>query len=421
MPYKVLFDELKTLEQASIEQDASTKYTFNIFSILRKYDDEVGLHSRFLAELLNPQASHGIPIFQQLFIDDVINPAINNQEWQQERLDSKILYHCDTEVNIKGFGRVDIILKSSKNVIVIENKIHASDQKNQLQRYFEACNKLGYALENIYILYLNKDGAQVTNYGKGNLCDSQFGQINYKNDINNWLDSCIQQTKKYPHIEQTLLQYKRLVSSLTGDNRSATMKESHIDLLYQDNNFKLAYDLSESLNSFQIDLQKRVWKELLAALKSKGYYFSFGDKNLQSCDENKIISEYYKDRNSSSLYGIQHKMGLFDGYNIHCFIQLNENIYYGITVAENGKRCQYPDGLIGLANKITDLNYEMRYRDSRSFLGGNILPSSPTNFKETSTIYKLIDQSSREQWVQKTVDEIITFIEDVKALEFIKN
>ena len=34
------------------------QYRFNIFSILRQEDDEVYLHSRFLAELLDPKGGH---------------------------------------------------------------------------------------------------------------------------------------------------------------------------------------------------------------------------------------------------------------------------------------------------------------------------------------------------------------------------
>lgn len=34
------------------------QYRFNIFTILRQEDDEVHLHSRFLAELLDPHGDH---------------------------------------------------------------------------------------------------------------------------------------------------------------------------------------------------------------------------------------------------------------------------------------------------------------------------------------------------------------------------
>ena len=45
-------------EYAALAQE--TKHAFNIFSILRHEDDEVNLHSRFIAELLDPQGTHGM-------------------------------------------------------------------------------------------------------------------------------------------------------------------------------------------------------------------------------------------------------------------------------------------------------------------------------------------------------------------------
>ena len=421
MVYKVFFNDLQEIEKISVEEESNTRYAFNIFSILRKDDDEVGLHSKFLAELLNPYASHNIPDFQRLFIEKVINPAIEVQEWQREFLDSNVLYNCQTEVLIEGFGRVDIILESSDNIIVIENKIHAADQKKQLQRYFEACLKMGYPPDAIYILYLNKVGIPVTSYGKGTLRDDQYGRINYKDDISSWLDVCVSEVSDYPHIKQTLLQYGRLVSSLTGDNRSAKMKKSHIDLLYQDNNFKLAHELSQSLNSFQIDLQKNVWQEMLFAFGQRGYRFKFCDKELQGCDQNIKVKNYYKNESKENrFYGIHYEIGNLEGYSIHCFIQLNHNIYYGMTVSSNKIRLQYPDKLVNLANQISRLNNHGRDSDTRWFLGINILPNVPVNFKTASSIYKLIGQESRSKWISQTVDEIVLFIEKVKELELIE-
>lgn len=427
MSYRTFFNKLKKIEQASIKEESITKYTFNIFSILRKYDEEVGLHSRFLAEMLNPKGSHSMSIFQQLFIEQVINPAIEAQEWQRELLDSTVKYNCKTEEYYQGLGRVDIVLKSDENVIVIENKIHAADQKNQLQRYFEACEKLGYCTQNIYILYLNKTGVKVTNHGQGKLQDDQFGQISYKEDISSWLDLCVNQVKSYPHIEQTLLQYKRLIASLIGDNRSVKMKNSHVELLYQDDNFKLAYELSQSLDDLQIDLQKKVWQALLIAFESKGYNFKFCDKDLQSCDENKKIKNYYKTKSKKNrFYGVQCEIGSLDKYTVHCFIQLNHNIYYGLTVSDNKKRIKYPNNFKELADKILSIkkivesNDKVRESSNNWFLGVHILPNEPINFKNVRSIYHLVEQSSRSQWVEQTVDEIVKFIKDMKTIAFIE-
>ncbi len=419
MVYNNLFQALEKIDQASTEEASNTKYGFNVFSILRRDDEEVGLHSKFLAELLSPTGSHGMDAFQKLFIDQVVNVAVGNQDWERLPLCPNQNYMCQTEVAIKNSGRIDIILKNHENIIVIENKIHASDQEKQLQRYYEAYKNIGYKPKNIYILYLNKYGDPVGAYGKGNLKDIDFAQISYKEDIANWLDACIAEAKQYPHIEHTLLQYRRLVGKLTGDTRSAKMKQAHIELLYQKDNFKLAHELSESFVSFQIDLQKKVWEGLQEALKAKGYTFEFCDKKLQVCDFRVAVKHYYKPRNASKLYGIHCKIGTVKAYDIHCFIQVNENIYYGMTIFQNTMRLQYPSSLIDLAGGISKLYPNGRLSDSKWFLGVNILPNMPINFKKPSNLYKLVDKDDRDNWIEQTTNEIVSFIENVKSLGLI--
>lgn len=420
MVYNNLFQALEKIDQASTEEASNTKYGFNVFSILRRDDEEVGLHSKFLAELLSPTGSHGMDTFQKLFIDQVVNVAVENQDGERLPLCSNQLYTCQTEVAIKNSGRIDIILKNHENIIVIENKIHAADQRKQLQRYYEACKNMDYKSENIYILYLNKYGDPVSTYGKGNLKDIDFAQINYKEDMTNWLDACIAEARPYPHIEHTLLQYRRLIGKLTGDTRSAKMKQAHIELLYQKDNFKLAHELSESLVSFQIDLQKKVWEELKITLESKGYNFSFCDKDLQVYDFSKAINNYYKAKNSSKLYGIQCKIGSSKQHDIHCFIQINQNIYYGMTVSQGAMRLQYPDAFIDLAKSINRLYPQARKKESKWFLGGDILPSKHIDFKEPRNLYQLVDKNSRDQWSKQTANEIVSFIENVKGLGIIE-
>lgn len=421
MVYNNLFQALEKIDQASTEEASNTKYGFNVFSILRRDDEEVGLHSKFLAELLSPTGSHGIDAFQKLFIDQVVNVAIENQDWERLPLCPNQNYMCQTEVAIKNYGRIDIVLKNNENIIVIENKINAYDQKAQLQRYYEACRDMNYEPENIYILYLNKYGDPVSAYSKGNLKDSDFAQISYKEDVANWLDACIVEARLYPHIEHTLLQYRRLVGKLTGDTRSAKMKQAHIELLYQKDNFKLAHELSESFVSFQIDLQKKVWEGLKEALKVKGYTFEFCDKKLQVCDFRVAVKHYYKPRNASKLYGIYCKIGTVKAYDVHCFIQVNENIYYGMTISQNTIRLQYPSSLIDLAGGISNLYPNGRLSDSKWFLGVNILPNTPINFKKPSNLYKLVDKDDRDNWIEQTTNEIVSFIKNVKSLGIMLN
>ena len=110
---------LQEKEQEFQQKHDKSKLDFNIFTILRKTGEEVGLHSRFLAELLNPNASHKIADFQQLFIETVLNNAIATQEWNREKLDSKVVYSCEVEYRFhnSSHGIADIIFEGKDNKI----------------------------------------------------------------------------------------------------------------------------------------------------------------------------------------------------------------------------------------------------------------------------------------------------------------
>ncbi|WP_045409770.1 PD-(D/E)XK nuclease family protein, partial [Vibrio jasicida] len=102
---------------------------FNVFSILRKENDEVALHSRFIGELLNPKGTHNqASTFLHLFIS-----SLNNKI----QLDNAN-FSLSIERSFGNFGRIDLVLTSENDVIVIENKIHAIDQTKQLERYNDA-------------------------------------------------------------------------------------------------------------------------------------------------------------------------------------------------------------------------------------------------------------------------------------------
>lgn len=53
-----LLQQVSYINKMYAKLEESENSSFNIFSILRHESEEVGLHSRFLAELLNPGGSH---------------------------------------------------------------------------------------------------------------------------------------------------------------------------------------------------------------------------------------------------------------------------------------------------------------------------------------------------------------------------
>lgn len=416
---------LQRKEKDYKNQHDNEKLDFNIFTILRKTGEEVGLHSRFLAELLNPKASHKIAEFQYLFIETVLNTAIETQDWNREKLNAGDIYDCKFEYSFKNptHGRADIILIGKKNIVVIENKIYAFDQKNQLAKYYKACQDLGYEDKNIYIVYLNRFGNNVSSYGKGDISDKDYGIINYKEDIFNFLNLCKAEVSNYPHIEYTIEQYIQTVSRITGQTRDAKMRQEYIDFLSEEENFKTVYKLSQNFESFQQHIQNETWKDLLSYFNHKNLSFTFCDNYLLPYDQEKAVKQYFLSRGKkgrAKAYGLCYKIIEKESVDVYCYIELNYHLYYSITLTnkEGLRLSECPSYLTNFKDQVEALRSDWKYTDKNENLGGQIYPKKTINFrKPNNNFFDIINEVNRQQWVIETANDVIKLIEDVKNID----
>ena len=195
------------------QRDAS----FNLFKVLRSSSDEVRLHSRFLAELLDPKGSHNL---NNIFLMQFIQGTLNLHE-----------FDVDTAFVQKEWNDIDILIRNQNGqAIIIENKIYANDQDNQLNRYFNIVNDLNYKEENIHVVYLTLDGKTASTQSlKGiptKIIDDNYYKISYKIDIPSWLCNCKKEAVDNPELRESIAQYISLISELTHTNQNALfMKE----------------------------------------------------------------------------------------------------------------------------------------------------------------------------------------------------
>ncbi len=216
----------KLLKQVSpiIEQDKTIQEEkrkrgekFNIFNTLKINNyDEVRLHSAFIAELLNADGNHGMgDIFLKQFIDQMklsVSNDFKSSFAETERYIGRI-----NKEKTEG-GNIDIIIELDNNKsIIIENKIYAGDQKNQLLRYNNYGKDHYNNYELIYLTLYGKD-ASSESLGKGQegeVKDTDYKRISYKVHIVNWLEKCQQLAYKHPLIRETISQYLSLIKQLT--------------------------------------------------------------------------------------------------------------------------------------------------------------------------------------------------------------
>ena len=125
---KNLLQQVATITQKNNELLDATGGRFNMFRIcgVNHYENT---HSAIIAELLNPNGSHSLKsAFLEAFLDliskDFIPTSFNPS--------SATVYTEYTTDN----GRIDILIEDNqKNALIIENKIYATDQYEQLKRY----------------------------------------------------------------------------------------------------------------------------------------------------------------------------------------------------------------------------------------------------------------------------------------------
>jgi hypothetical protein len=194
-------------------QDINKKYeqfaklsgeNFNVFSVLGLSSSE-NHYSLFIAELLNPKGSHGQgDLYFRLFINQL---GLTSDFKNIEVITEHDAGYVSTDYS-KG-GRIDIYIKSTPQNIIIENKIYAGDQPNQLYRYHSYD-------PNAELLYLTLDGKVPSEESLGNLNKEQIKLLSYQTDIVNWLNACIEKSSTLPIVRETIVQYRNIINKLTN-------------------------------------------------------------------------------------------------------------------------------------------------------------------------------------------------------------
>lgn len=241
-------------------QEAGVYY--NIFNIIGKASDEVNIHTKFLANLLNPKGDHGCGTdFLKLFLEQVkVNIGKNNLT------NTKVHYEYDigpiTEDYNNG-GRLDILIEISKDfAIIIENKIYADDQEKQLLRYYNYAQKY----KKYIIFYLTLHGDEPSNNSTGEN-DKYWEEISYEEHIKTFLESWLNDNdnKNKTHIYPIIQQYTQLIDYLTDNYVSEGEEEDIRNLLLKENNIKLAFELQKQI----LPAKKEIFKKLFNTLKEK--------------------------------------------------------------------------------------------------------------------------------------------------------
>lgn len=199
---------------------------FNLFTILDIETKENKTHSAFLAELLNPNGSHGLgDVFLKLFLTTINHneksDIVEDEKFQTSRAFVRVEHSigiinlCDKENEDPSKatgGRIDIYLEDkNRNALSIENKIHASDQKAQIQRYYN------HKKSRNTVYYLTLMGEEPSDFSKLKLESGvHFYNISYRDDILAWLELSLKEVSNFTSLREAINQYILLIKKLTN-------------------------------------------------------------------------------------------------------------------------------------------------------------------------------------------------------------
>lgn len=288
---------------------------FNLFSVLRTNSDEVYLHSRFLAFLLNPKASHGCgtallkTLLEVLHIKD---------------------FDLETASVQAEFKDIDIFVRNAKSqAIIIENKIYHHDEDEQIYRYDQLIKRQGYTF--ITNLYLTLDGSEPSEQSTKGL---KVDLISYETDIINWLERCVPLVARDAGLRESVFQYIELLKKLTSTDQGGIYMSELKKKVMEGDNLLLVADIEQAYKEALIDLQDQIWGRIRMYREA-----TYPDMPKPEDTANRdAIRNYYSKSRSNREYGLYFDLGAMTGF---VYIELNHRFYFGYGLPEEAKPSEH--------------------------------------------------------------------------------
>ncbi|WP_170020355.1 PD-(D/E)XK nuclease family protein [Campylobacter sp. RM16190] len=302
-------------------------HDYNIFTALLKENDEVRLHSRFLYSLLNTEGRHcQDDLFLQLFLKN-----IGEQDWINTK-EAKVF---------KEYQNIDIYITNGAKHIILENKIYANDQKEQIGRYIDLLreqykydsNKQEKQEPEILVVFLSPFGRSVSEYslGKYELKNGEltcrnfsvrYKEISYQSDILRWLNECEKEVENLTDLAVFIKHYRQVILSITNQKQGEKMDEL-AKIMAQ--NYNIIIDTMSQARKIVID---DFVKKLKDSLKIPDWSIETYEAQTDSGDELLLKAfkkescfyfalKIYKDNNGLNLKRAYFSLRTDDG-NINC-------------------------------------------------------------------------------------------------------
>ena len=391
--YRLLLTEAGQLYE---RHEAGRPAPFNVFSVLRTESDEVNLHSRFLAALLDYRISGK---GKRTNLKEFLLTVANVEDFDQAGVAVSRERH-----------NIDILVTNARRqAVVIENKIWAKDRSKQLQRYHEEMTSRGFGGNDIHLRYLTPDGRDPSRDSVGDL---KYENIAYRDtSFQEWLRNCQSRAYDEPALREVIGQYLALVQKLTGTDFSGAYMNELRDLCIEGDNLVLVHDLKHAMDEAWIHLIHVLFQEIDNRLRIEitdlPEEHAFSDKSKELTDVSKErVEELVNGRRGSRGW-----MGLYYGFRdeAHLGIQMDRwnRVSYGVWCS----RERTPDAYERIKQELQG-DTKDDFWPWREYPSGPVNPSPKAPEKEHLRL--LADKREREAFVRDLVEGTARTWEKIK-------
>ena len=314
---------------------SNSSLLYNILKIKFKYDNKEINFAKDFSEF----------IIKEKLKNDSVN--INS---------SNINVYSEERPSIESRRRMDLFIQSDNFEIIIENKINAGDQEDQLQDYYSNRIKENRTIEdNIFIVYLTRYGYKPSAFSINKKLIEELENKNKicylsHNDMAKWIEDKILNNKEYQFLKEkefkliysALIQIaynEKFITKETEENKmEQKITEEFLNLKSLINEGEPVKDSFDKLNKFY-ELLENAQK---AILDNKGDIILKDKKVLSEIDFSEKVSDYIKDNmkdlisNNNELFN-EIKLNLRQNYqskNVEIFLIKNpSNICKSVNIS----------------------------------------------------------------------------------------
>ena len=379
---------------------------FNIFSILGIQRKEVETHSFLLYDLINPNGSHYQgDLYLRIFLKEILKEKDDFKIYNLLDNAKNIKVDRETFISGKGIknGFIDFTIEIDKYYIAIEMKIDSKENGNQLDNYKTFLESIPNKEKRLYYLTLFGDEADKSKIEE----DEKNGyiRISFLQDISNFIEKSIEESKNIPIIRESLIQYQATIKNITNQT-TKDIQVKAVQIIDSPETARAAIELSKSLAYAWAKREVVFWKKLYTKLDNylkdkKGWDISYYNGFDNELSEDWIVEKLNK-------YDFR---GLYIEKN-NCSFEIF--LYNGGSKKHNSGRFEYH-----ISNK---------YKKILSFTKPNA--GNETYWKESkykynfskdteNPIYDIFDNKELNNIVKKIFEESVGYIDTIIKSELV--